>query len=89
MTPSPFPRASAERSRLRLVVVRVLVFSLFATLFARLYYLQVVSGETYHARAASQSLREVVVAPHRGLIVDDQGRPRVANRLSSAPCSAS
>ena len=34
---------AAERSRLRLVVVQVLVFSLFATLFARLYYLQVVS----------------------------------------------
>jgi penicillin-binding protein 2 len=72
--------AGAERSRLRLAVVRVLVFSLFATLFARLYYLQVVSGDTYHARAASQSLREVVVQPQRGLIVDDQGRPLVANR---------
>jgi penicillin-binding protein 2 len=84
MTPSPFPRASSERSRLRLVVVRVLVFSLFATLFARLYYLQVVSGEAYHARAASQSLREVVVQPQRGLIVDDQGRPLVANRTAWA-----
>jgi penicillin-binding protein 2 len=84
MTPSPFPRASGERSRLRLVVVRVLVFSLFATLFARLYYLQVVAGEACHARAASQSLREVVVQPQRGLIVDDQGRPLVANRMSWA-----
>ncbi len=84
MTPSPFPRASSERSRLRLVVVRVLVFSLFATLFARLYYLQVVSGDAYHARAASQSLREVVVQPQRGLIVDDQGRPLVANRMAWA-----
>ena len=32
-------------SRLRLVVIQALVFSLFATLFGRLYYLQVVSGE--------------------------------------------
>jgi penicillin-binding protein 2 len=82
MTGSSRPDAGRERSRLRLIVLRVLVFSLFATLFARLYYLQVVSGETYHARAASQSLREVVVQPQRGLIVDDEGRPLVANRMA-------
>jgi penicillin-binding protein 2 len=72
----------SERGRLRVVVIQVLVFSLFATLFARLYYLQVVSGDTYHARAASQSLRDIVEQPERGLIVDDQGRPLVANRMS-------
>jgi penicillin-binding protein 2 len=75
-------KAATERSRLRLVVVRVLVFSLFATLFARLYYLQVVSGDSYRQAAASQSLREIVVQPQRGLIVDDQGRPLVANRTA-------
>ena len=37
--------ASGDRSRLRLVVIQALVFSLFATLFVRLYYLQVVSGD--------------------------------------------
>ncbi len=72
----------AHRSRLRLVVVQALVFSLFATLFVRLYYLQVVSGEEYTARAAAQSVREIVVQPERGLIVDDQGRPLVANRTA-------
>jgi penicillin-binding protein 2 len=72
----------AERSRLRLIVVQVLVFSLFGTLLARLYYLQVVSGDSYRQAAASQSLREVVVQPQRGLIVDDQGRPLVANRTA-------
>ena len=71
-----------DRGRLRVLVIQVLVFSLFATLFVRLYYLQVVSGETYHARAAAQSLRDIVVQPQRGLIVDDQGRPLVANRTS-------
>ncbi len=71
-----------SRSRLRLVVIQALVFSLFATLLIRLYYLQVVSGEQYAAQAASQSLREIVVQPQRGLIVDDMGRPLVANRTS-------
>ena len=74
--------SSSRRSRLRLVVIQALVFSLFATLFVRLYYLQVVSGEAYQGRAAAQSVREIVVQPARGLIVDDQGRPLVANRLS-------
>jgi penicillin-binding protein 2 len=73
---------SDTRSRLRLVVIQALVFSLFATLLVRLWYLQVVTGEEYTAQAASQSLREVVVQPQRGLIVDDQGRPLVTNRTS-------
>ncbi len=69
-------------SRLRLVVVQVLAFSLFATLFVRLYYLQVIGGESYQAQAANQSVRDIVVQPQRGLIVDSQGRPLVANRTS-------
>jgi len=45
--------AGEHRSRLRLVVIQALVFSLFATLMVRLYYLQVVSGDHYAAQAAS------------------------------------
>ena len=74
--------SSGRSGRLRLFVIQALVFSLFVTLFARLYYLQVVGGDEYHAQAASQSLREIVVQPQRGLIVDDMGRPLVANRTS-------
>jgi penicillin-binding protein 2 len=72
--------STAKTSRLRLIVLQALVFSLFATLLVRLYYLQVVTGDTYHAKAASQSVREVVEQPARGLIVDDLGRPLVTNR---------
>ncbi|KRF18007.1 penicillin-binding protein 2 [Nocardioides sp. Soil797] len=74
--------SSQQRSRLRLIVVQALVLSLFATLFARLWYLQVAAGEVYQAKAASQSIREIVLQPDRGLIVDAQGRPLVANRSS-------
>ena len=74
--------SSTTRSRLRLVVIQTMVFALFATLFARLYYLQVVSGDEYTAQAAAQSVREIVVQPERGLIVDDMGRPLVTNRMS-------
>jgi penicillin-binding protein 2 len=73
---------ASQKSRLRMIVLQALVFSLFVTLFARLYYLQVVSGDEYHAQAAAQSVREIVVQPQRGLIVDDMGRPLVTNRTS-------
>ena len=42
--------------------------------------MQVLGGEAYQAQAAEQSIRELVVQPARGLIVDDMGRPLVANR---------
>ena len=70
------------RGRLRLGVIQVLVLTLFLTLFGRLWYLQVFSGDDYQAQAADQSVRDIVVQPARGLIVDDMGRPLVANRTS-------
>lgn len=77
------PRLSVGvQSRLRLFVIHALMASLFLTLFARLWYVQVLTGDTYRAQAANQSVRDVVVQPIRGLIVDDQGRPLVANRGS-------
>ena len=75
------PNAS-EKSRLRLFVVQAMVLALFMTLFARLWYMQVLTGDEYRAAAAQQSVRDVVVQPARGLIVDDMGRPLVANRSS-------
>jgi penicillin-binding protein 2 len=75
-------RPSHHRSRLRLFVLQVLFVSLFVTLFARLWYLQVFTGEEYQAKAAEQSVRDLVVQPAPGLIVDAMGRPLVAYRSS-------
>ena len=58
----------SSRSRLRLVVVQVMVVSLFVTLLARLWYLQVVGGDTYHAAAEQNTLRDVAIPAPRGLI---------------------
>lgn len=69
-------------TRGRFVVISVLVVALFATLLTRLWYLQVVGGESYRAQAQSNAVRAVVVQPQRGLIVDDMGRPLAANRLA-------
>jgi penicillin-binding protein 2 len=72
----------SERSNLRLIVLGILIFSLFATLVSRLFYLQVMEGDEYRAAAASNSVREVVEPAVRGLILDQAGRPLVSNRTS-------
>jgi penicillin-binding protein 2 len=70
------------RSRLRLVVVQVMVLSLFATLLVRLWYIQVAGAADYQAAAESNTVRDIRVEAPRGLIVDAMGRPLVANRTS-------
>jgi len=60
----------------------VLVGSLVVTLLGRLYYLQVMTGETYRVAAANNTVREVVEPAVRGLILDQVGRPLVSNRTS-------
>ena len=55
-----------ERSRLRLVVIQVLVLSLFATLGGRLWYLQVVAGERYEQAATENRLRRWPCPPCAG-----------------------
>ncbi len=69
-----------DRARQRVFVLRVLVLSLVATLLGRLWYLQVLSGPTYRAAAASNQVRELVDSAPRGQILDDEGRALARNR---------
>ena len=69
----------SDRSRLRLIVLRVLVISLIATLLGRLWYLQVLAGPQYQQAAADNQVRDIVAAAPRGLIVDDTGKPWATN----------
>ncbi|TDD57367.1 penicillin-binding protein 2 [Kribbella antibiotica] len=70
------------KARLRLFVIGVLVFSLFCTLFARLWYMQVMSSADYSQAATQNHTREVLVPAPRGTIVDAKGRTLVGNRVS-------
>jgi penicillin-binding protein 2 len=70
------------RPRLRLFVIQVLLFSLLATLFGRLWWLQVVAGEQYQQAAEQNRAREVLIPATRGAIVDAHGRTLVGNRVS-------
>jgi penicillin-binding protein 2 len=72
----------SERSRLRLVVLRVLILSLVLTLLGRLWYLQVLAGPQYQQAAADNQVRDIVAAAPRGLIVDDTGRPWATNHTA-------
>ncbi|HEX6921827.1 MAG TPA: penicillin-binding protein 2, partial [Actinomycetes bacterium] len=72
----------SERSRLRLVVLQVLVMSLLLTLLGRLWYLQVLAGDNYVKAAAENRTREIITPAARGMILDSRGRPLARNRTA-------
>ncbi len=74
---------TADTPRLRLGIVAVVAVSLFAALFARLWFLQVLTaGE--HELAAERNQRRVVPLPApRGRILDRDGEILVGNRASN------
>ena len=71
-----------DRVHARLLVLAVLVLSLVLTLAARAFSLQVVDSEAAVAAAEDNRVRELVVPASRGMVLDQQGRPLVANRIS-------
>ncbi len=71
-----------DRSILRLFVFRVVILSMMLTLLGRAFYLQITIGDTYVAAANKNAFREVYTDPVRGLILDQAGRPLVANRTT-------
>jgi len=71
-----------ESSRARLFVVRVLVLSLLLTLFGRLWYLQVISRDTYIAAATQNGERQQFTPASRGRILDAQGNELVRNKAA-------
>jgi penicillin-binding protein 2 len=72
----------ADRSHLRLFVLRVLVLSMLVTLLGRLAWLQVVTGDELAQAASENRMREAVTPASRGSIVDVTGEPLVRNRTA-------
>jgi penicillin-binding protein 2 len=66
----------------RLVVVAVFVMIFTALIIARLWYLQINSGEEYKERAFNNRVRIRQVAAPRGHILDRKGKEIVTNRPS-------
>jgi len=74
----------SDSSRLRMAIVGVIGFSLFAAMFTRLWYLQVMDSRELQALATQNQVREVFEAAPRGRILDRRGRPIVTNKISQA-----
>ena len=69
--------------RYRLRILAVIALSMFAALTARLWYLQILSGEEAAAVAETNILREIRVPALRGRILDIDGNTLVGNRLTT------
>src|SRR3954469_4885097 len=59
--------------RLRLGIASTFVLVMFALLFARFFYLQVVMHEHYHTLAEANRISILPIVPNRGIIVDRNG----------------
>jgi len=70
-----------DRPRLRMSIVGVVAMALFASLFARLYDLQIVGSPEFQVQAEANRVRTVMVEGPRGRIVDRNGKVIVDNRV--------
>ncbi len=68
--------------RLRLSMMAVVAMALFASLFARLYDLQVVGSSDYQLQAEANRVRTIQVEAPRGRILDRNGKVLVDNRVA-------
>jgi penicillin-binding protein 2 len=66
----------------RVAVIGGVALVMFAVIFFRLWYLQVLSGDNYVAAARENRVREIKVQAPRGEIVDRHGQALVENRNS-------
>src|SRR3954470_3713236 len=66
----------------RVAVIGGVALVMFAVVFFRLWYLQVLSGDSYVAAARQNRVREIKIQAPRGEIVDRHGQPLVENRNS-------
>src|SRR5271167_3672860 len=69
---------------LRVAVLGGVAMAMFAIIFFRLWYLQVLSGEQYVQQADANRARDLPIAAPRGEILDREGQPIVASRTTNA-----
>ncbi|MCB1038409.1 MAG: penicillin-binding transpeptidase domain-containing protein [Acidimicrobiales bacterium] len=69
-------------SRHRLGLLAVTAISLFGALLARLWFLQIVEGDSFTLQAEGNATQEVIIPAPRGAIYDRNGVALVQNRQS-------
>ncbi|MDH3752880.1 MAG: penicillin-binding protein 2 [Acidimicrobiia bacterium] len=74
--------AVQDSQRFRLNLLGIVVLSLFAALFARLYYLQVLTEAEFQEAARTNVERVIPIQAPRGRILDTEGRVLVDNQTT-------
>ncbi|MHB8234525.1 MAG: penicillin-binding protein 2 [Solirubrobacteraceae bacterium] len=69
---------------LRVAILGGLAIAMFAIIFFRLWFLQVLSGEQYVQQANANRARDLPVAAPRGEILDREGKALVSSRTTNA-----
>jgi len=69
---------------LRVAILGGLAMAMFAIIFFRLWFLQVLSGEQYVQQANANRARDLPIAAPRGEILDREGQSLVASRTTNA-----
>ncbi|MGD8371387.1 MAG: penicillin-binding protein 2 [Syntrophobacterales bacterium] len=77
---SPLGTSSINGERLRFQVVLYLVASVFVVLLLRLWFLQIIRGDSYRNLSENNRIRLEDIVPTRGIIYDRHGRILVDNR---------
>ncbi|MDP6756185.1 MAG: penicillin-binding protein 2 [Patescibacteria group bacterium] len=67
------------KNKKSLQLLAVLGMLLFGSLFAKLYYLQVVRGAEYYGTAEGNRIRSLSIIPPRGVIIDSNGKKLAYN----------
>jgi penicillin-binding protein 2 len=83
-TPESEPERRTSPLALRISILTGLAVAIFAVLFLRLWYVQILSGDKYRTEANDNRIREVRVQAPRGDILDRNGKVMVANRTELA-----
>ena len=71
-----------QNPRLRLSIFGIIIVTLFAALFARLWYLQIMATKQFRAEAAATHTRDILEQAPRGRVYDRNGIVLVDNRIS-------
>lgn len=82
-TPEDRRPPTTPQLSLRVATLGFIALALFAIIFFRLWFLQVLAGDTYLAEANQNRARVIPIPAPRGDIVDRNGRAIVTSRLAN------
>jgi len=68
----------------RVAILGGIALTVFAVIFLRLWFLQVLSGDKYLAQANDNRVRDITIQAPRGDVVDRNGTTLVDNRVGNA-----